>query len=79
MALIASMDRKKKVTLGVAILGLAVGGVLIVNSATGGAALPAAQPPQAVPLTTEQKAAHDRQHERQQDQVESGQVDINGG
>lgn len=54
MALIASMDRKKKVTLGVAILGLAVGGVLIVNSATGGAVLPAAQPPQAVPLTTEQ-------------------------
>ncbi|MCC6425257.1 MAG: hypothetical protein IT435_00415 [Phycisphaerales bacterium] len=78
----SSLDKDKKIKIVLAAVALAVGGLLIVNSLSGGAVKEIVAPtakPAAPTLEPKQNEVYQRQKERQQQLEESGQVTTAGG
>ncbi len=78
----SSLDKGKKIKIGIAAVGLLVGGVLIVNSLTGGAIKETVAPtpkPEAPKLDPKQNEAYVRQKAKIKEMEESGQSTTAGG
>lgn len=78
----SEMDKRKKITIGVASVGLLCGAVLIINSATGGQLTEVVAPTEkpAVPaMNAEAKKKYVKEKERMEEMVENGQMGIAGG
>jgi hypothetical protein len=78
----SDMDKRKKITIGVASVGLLIGALLIVNSATGGELTEVVAPTEkpAVPeIDPVSKKKYVQDKEKMEDMVESGEVNVSGG
>ncbi|HLO40691.1 MAG TPA: hypothetical protein VK176_06685 [Phycisphaerales bacterium] len=78
----SEMDKRKKITIIVASVGLLFGALLIVNSATDGKLQEVVKPtekPAVAPVDTAARKKYEADKEKMQERIEEGELGVSGG